>query len=84
MSRTIDLGPVGGGASTTIDSTLSSTSTNPVQNKVLKAALDSKLESSDLAPYALTADTIPNTSYETWTFVDEDGKTLTKKVAVLP
>lgn len=32
----------------TIDSALSSSSTNPVQNKVVKAALDAKLNSSDL------------------------------------
>lgn len=34
--------------SLTIDSALSSSSTNPVQNKVIKAALDAKLNSSDL------------------------------------
>ena len=33
---------VSGGASVTVDSSLSSTSTNPVQNKVVKAALDAK------------------------------------------
>lgn len=32
----------------TVDSALSSSSTNPVQNKVVKAALDAKLNSSDL------------------------------------
>lgn len=32
----------------TIDSALSSSSTNPVQNKVIKSALDAKLNSSDL------------------------------------
>lgn len=32
----------------TVDSALSSSSTNPVQNKVIKAALDAKLNSSDL------------------------------------
>ena len=34
----------GGGVSITIDSSLSSTSTNPVQNKVIKNALDSKVD----------------------------------------
>lgn len=34
--------------SLTVDSALSSSSTNPVQNKVIKAALDAKLNSSDL------------------------------------
>lgn len=32
----------------TVDSVLSSSSTNPVQNKVIKSALDAKLNSSDL------------------------------------
>ena len=32
----------------TVDSALSSSSTNPVQNKVIKSALDAKLNSSDL------------------------------------
>lgn len=36
----------GGGSSITIDSALSSTSTNPVQNKVIKSALDGKLSTS--------------------------------------
>lgn len=34
----------GGGVSITIDSSLSSSSTNPVQNKVIKSALDSKVD----------------------------------------
>lgn len=38
--------PTGGGSSITIDSALSSTSTNPVQNKVIKSALDGKLSTS--------------------------------------
>lgn len=38
--------PNGGGSSITIDSALSSTSTNPVQNKVIKSALDGKLSTS--------------------------------------
>lgn len=37
---------LGGGSSITIDSALSSTSTNPVQNKVIKSALDGKLSTS--------------------------------------
>ena len=42
--------------SVTIDDTLSTTSTNPVQNKVLTAALNEKLTSADLV--ALTDDEI--------------------------
>lgn len=38
-------------ASSTVDSELSSTSTNPVQNKVINAALNSKAESSMLSAY---------------------------------
>lgn len=38
--------PSGGGSSVTVDSALSSTSTNPVQNKVIKSALDGKLSTS--------------------------------------
>ena len=37
-----------GGGSVTVDSTLSATSTNPVQNKVIKAALDGKLAKSSI------------------------------------
>lgn len=43
---------VSGGADITVDSTLSSTSTNPVQNKVINAALDNKLGIHDTALYA--------------------------------
>ena len=39
-------GPAGSNATVTVDSALSSTSTNPVQNKVVKAALDGKAASS--------------------------------------
>jgi hypothetical protein len=35
--------PTGGGSSVTVDSALSATSENPVQNKVIKSALDEKL-----------------------------------------
>jgi hypothetical protein len=37
-----------GGSTVTVDDVLSSTSTNPVQNKVVKAALDLKANSSSL------------------------------------
>lgn len=35
--------PVGGGSSVTVDSALSSTSENPVQNKVINSALNGKV-----------------------------------------
>lgn len=37
----------GGGTSVIVDTALSSTSTNPVQNKVIKAALDTKMNTTD-------------------------------------
>ena len=42
----------GGGGSVTVDTELSATSTNPVQNKVIKGALDAKANSADLAAVA--------------------------------
>lgn len=42
----------GGGGSVTVDSEMSATSTNPVQNKVIKGALDAKANSADLATVA--------------------------------
>lgn len=47
----------GGGSSITVDSALSSTSENPVQNKVVKGALDAKADKSeipDMAGYPTT------------------------------
>ena len=41
----------GGGSSVTVDTELSSTSTNPVQNKVINAALNRKADSSMLSDY---------------------------------
>lgn len=42
----------GGGGSVTVDSTLSTSSTNPVQNKVITSALNDKADSSSLASVA--------------------------------
>ena len=44
--------PSSGGTNITVDSTLSSTSTNPVQNKVIYAALNNKLDKNGVAAYA--------------------------------
>lgn len=51
---TINLGSGGGtgGTNITVDSTLSSTSTNPVQNKVIYVALSNKLDKNGTATYA--------------------------------
>lgn len=52
---TVDVGSGGGGTggtNITVDSTLSSTSTNPVQNKVIYAALNNKLDKNGTATYA--------------------------------
>ena len=51
----------------TIDSTLSGTSTNPVQNKVIYTALQGKQD---------------KINYETWTFTTVSGTTVTKKVYI--
>lgn len=57
------------GSSVTVDSALSSTSTNPVQNKVIYAALAGKQDTLTI-------------SVETWTFTLSSGSTVTKKVYV--
>lgn len=57
----------GSGGSVTVDSTISSTSTNPVQNKVIYAALQNKQD---------------KINYETWTFTTVSGTTVTKKVYI--
>lgn len=52
---TVNVGTGGGGTggtNITVDSTLSSTSTNPVQNKMLYAALNNKLDKNGTATYA--------------------------------
>lgn len=51
---TINVGSGGGtgGTNITVDSTLSSASTNPVQNKVIYAALNNKLDKNGIATYA--------------------------------
>lgn len=58
---------VTGGGSVTVDSTMSSTSTNPVQNKVIYTALQNKQD---------------KINYETWTFTTVSGTTVTKKVYI--
>lgn len=51
---TVNVGSGGGtGTNITVDSALSSTSTNPVQNKVLYAALNNKLDKNGTATYAV-------------------------------
>ena len=58
---------VSGGSSVTVDSALSGTSTNPVQNKVINTALAGKQD---------------KINYETWTFTTTSGETVTKKVYI--
>lgn len=51
---TVNVGSGGGtGTNITVDTTLSSTSTNPVQNKVIYAALNNKLDKTGTATYAV-------------------------------
>lgn len=54
-------GSGGGGGSVTVDSTMSSTSENPVQNKVIYNALQSKANSSDI-PTVVSTITAGNTN----------------------
>ena len=57
----------GSGGTVTVDSALSGTSTNPVQNKVIYTALQNKQD---------------KINYETWTFTTVSGTTVTKKVYI--
>lgn len=59
---------VSSGGNVTVDNALSATSTNPVQNKVIKAALDNKLNKTDNAPTATVAQQA---------FQDGDGNIIT-------
>ena len=65
--NTISCTVSGGGGSVTVDSALSGTSTNPVQNKVIYTALQGKQD---------------KINYETWTFTTISGTTVTKKVYI--
>ena len=65
--NTISCTVSGGGNSVTVDSALSGTSTNPVQNKVIYTALQNKQD---------------KINYETWTFTTVSGTTVTKKVYI--
>lgn len=67
--NTISCTVSGGGGSVTVDTAMSSTSTNPVQNKVVYAALSGKQDKLTI-------------SVETWTFTLSSGSTVTKKVYV--
>lgn len=72
----------GGGGSVTVDSAMSSTSTNPVQNRVIYTALQDKADSADLAAVATSGSyndlsnkpTIPSISgLQTQTITDAGG-----------
>lgn len=65
--NTISCTVSGGGGTVTVDSALSGTSTNPVQNKVIYTALSGKQD---------------KINYETWTFTTVSGTTVTKKVYI--
>lgn len=56
----------------TVDSALSSTSTNPVQNKVIKAELDGKVDSSEMSNYATKG------------YVDNSGTTIVRNLPAVP
>ena len=65
--NTISCTVSGGGGAVTVDSALSGTSTNHVQNKVIYTALQNKQD---------------KINYETWTFTTVSGTTVTKKVYI--
>lgn len=73
----------GGGGSITVDSALSTTSKNPVQNKVVTAAINSKVDSSSLATVATSGSyndlsnkpTIPTVNNGTLT-IRQNGTTI--------
>ena len=65
--NTISCTVSGGGSSVTVDSALSGTSTNPVQNKVIYTALSGKQD---------------KINYETWTFTTTSGTKIKKKVYI--
>lgn len=69
---TVNVGSSGGtgGTNITVDTTLSSTSTNPVQNKVLYAALNNKLDKNGTATYA-TRDSSGNVIINTYATKNE-------------
>lgn len=69
------LGGGGSGGSITVDSELSDTSTNPVQNKVIKAALDGKIQAPSAAEVGQTI---------VVKAVDENGKPTEWEVADIP
>jgi hypothetical protein len=48
LTMTYPVRPAGSGGGVTVDDALSGSSTNPVQNKVIKAALDEKANASDV------------------------------------
>lgn len=67
------------GLSSAPDNALSDTSENPIQNKVIKTALDGKASSMHTHTKSEVTD-FPST--ETWTFTLEDNTTVTKLVYV--
>jgi len=66
-----------------IDTVMSDTSTNLVQNKVLKKYVDDLMGDVESAVDEINAILgVPIGTYETWTFTLEDGSTVTKDVEV--
>lgn len=80
----------------TVDTALSDTSTNPVQNKVVKAALDDKVTSDDLNNMASTlednfstrlkkkVDSSALSDYATMQYVDTSGTTIVRNIPPYP
>lgn len=76
-----DGNPIGGGGSITVDSELSTTSTNPVQNKVITNTLNSMGTPSDIADAVAKTHTHSNKALlDTYTQTDSDiADAVTKK-----
>jgi hypothetical protein len=78
-----------GGSSITVDSSLSTISTNPVQNKVVTKELNKKVDKvsgKGLSTNDYTTaekNKLAGMKTETWTFTLEDGSTVTKNVVVV-
>lgn len=71
---------VGGGSNVTVDTVLSATSTNPVQNKVIKEALDGKLGKTEIA--AATQDGAGNTISTTYASKADVSALMSTKLGV--
>lgn len=76
---TYDLPAGGGGGSITVDDALSTTSENPVQNKVITSALNNKADSSSVP--ANTSDLLNDSGFVSFTDLTKDAASGATSVA---